>query len=68
MHSTFYPEFCLRELPMLAMIDLKLDELETWNKLAVIWLLGHFHQIVIKVIKDEVIKNEVIKDANVATH
>ena len=53
---------------MLAMIDLKWDELETWNKLAVIWLLGHFHQIVIKVIKDEVIKNEVIKDANVATH
>ena len=25
---------------MLAMIDLKLDELETRNKLAVIWLLG----------------------------
>ena len=27
---------------MLAMIDLKLDELETRNKLAVIWLLGTF--------------------------
>ena len=45
---------------MLAMIDLKLDELETRNKLAVIWLSGHFHQIVIK--------DEVIKDANVATN
>ena len=30
---------------MSAMIDLKLDELETRNKLAVIWLLEHFHQI-----------------------
>ena len=41
-YIAFYPEFCLRELSMLAMIDLKLDELETRNKLAVIWLLGTF--------------------------
>ena len=30
---------------MLAMIDLKLDELETRNKLAVKSLLGNFHKI-----------------------
>ena len=31
---------------MSAIIDLKLDKLETLNKLAVIWLLGHFHKLV----------------------
>ena len=31
---------------MLAMIDLKLHELEIRNKLAVIWLLWHFNQTV----------------------
>ena len=30
---------------MLAMIDLKLNEMETRNKLAIIWLLGHFHKM-----------------------
>ena len=31
---------------MSTMTDMKLDKLETRNKLAVIWLLGHFHKIV----------------------